>query len=295
VLQRVLARARERGAFAAAVTFDPHPSHVHGPAGGVPAITSLRQRLDLIEEVGLDGVLTVPYTPSFAQTSPEEFVRRHLVDALDAALVVVGRDVRFGRGASGDLDTLTDLGARLGFDVEAVDDLGEAENGGRPRWSSTGVRHLLADGDVEEAARVLGRAHRLTGVVVRGDGRGRQLGYPTANLSADSEGMVPADGVYAGWMTRLDLPPGAPDRRLPVAVSIGSNPTFAGTDRRVEAHVPGRVDLDLYGERMAVDLIVRLRRNLKFSTPQALVDQMGSDVVAALAALRTRAADTSRP
>jgi riboflavin kinase/FMN adenylyltransferase len=288
VLARTVARAAERGARAAAITFDPHPSAVHNPGGAVPAIASHAQRLDLMEAAGLDAVLTVPYTVAFAATPPARFAREYLVDALRASLVVVGRDIRFGRGNSGDLATLTGLGGELGFEVEGLADLGEAENGGRPRWSSTGVRHLLADGDVEEAGAVLGRAHRVVGTVVRGDARGRRLGYPTANLGPAVLGMIPADGVYAGWLTRLDLPDSAPDNVQPAAISVGANPTFAGTSRRVEAHVPGRTDLELYGERVALDFVVRLRRTLAFSSPEALVAQMADDVRAAIVALRSR-------
>jgi riboflavin kinase/FMN adenylyltransferase len=180
------------------------------------------------------------------------------------------------------------LGRDAGFEVEAMADLGESDHGGRPRWSSTGVRHLLADGDVEEARAILGRAHRVWGTVVRGDARGRTLGFPTANLDPHPSGMIPADGVYAGWMTRGHLPDGAVDRILPVAISVGTNPTFAGTGRRVEAHVPYRDDLELYGERIGLDFIVRLRRTLAFATPDALVTQMRDDVRATLATLQAR-------
>jgi riboflavin kinase/FMN adenylyltransferase len=244
-----------------------------------------------MERAGLDAVLTVPYTARFAQTEPEDFARDYLAVALRAHLVVVGRDVRFGRANAGDLTVLTALGARLGFQVEALDDLGEAGGEGRPRWSSTAVRHVLADGDVEEAARVLGRLHRVVGRVVRGNARGRALGFPTANLAPEVEGMVPGDGVYAGWLTRLDLPSDHADRVAPAAVSVGTNPTFAQPAtplRRVEAHVPGGADLDLYGEMIAVDFVIRLRSTLAFATVDALTTQMHDDVRAAMAALRAR-------
>ncbi|MDR1294208.1 MAG: bifunctional riboflavin kinase/FAD synthetase [Bifidobacteriaceae bacterium] len=326
VLARVVARARERDLHAVAVTFDPHPSAVHRPRGAVPSIVAPWQRLDLMEDAGLDAVLTVPYTQDFARMNPEDFARRYLAVALGASLVVVGRDLRFGHANSGDLGVLTALGASLGFQVEAVEDLGDTDAegpdqggavdaptgsgphlrvdldgvAGRPRWSSTAVRHLLADGDVEEASRVLGRLHRVVGQVVRGDARGRSLGFPTANLSADCSGMMPADGVYAGWVTRLDLPPGSADKVLPAAVSVGTNPTFArppgaspsasapSAIRRIEAHVPGRTDLDLYGETVAVDFVVRLRSTLAFTTVDALTAQMHDDVSGAMVALRAR-------
>jgi riboflavin kinase/FMN adenylyltransferase len=287
-LARLVERARGRGTRAVAVTFDPHPSAVHNPSQPVQTITSVAHRLDLMADTGLDAVLTVPYTERFARTSPEAFVRDYLVEALGAVGLVVGRDARFGAGNAGDLDCLVALGERFGLEVEALDDLGETENGGRPRWSSTGVRLLLADGDVEEAAWVLGRPHRVVGTVVHGEARGRRLGFPTANLGPDTVGLVPADGVYAGWMTRLDLPAGAADAVSPVAISIGSNPTFSGQGRRVEAHVPYRDDLELYGERVAVDFVIRLRRTLAFHSVAALVTQMNQDVATAVAALRSR-------
>jgi riboflavin kinase/FMN adenylyltransferase len=148
------------------------------------------------------------------------------------------------------------------------------------------VRELLAQGDVDEAARVLGRPHRVSGTVVHGEARGRGLGFPTANLGGQISGMVPAPGVYVAWLTRLTLPEGASDRVLPAAVSIGANPTFGGVERRIEAHVPGRADLDLYGEVIALDFVAWLRHVLAFSDPQALVAQMRDDVSAAGRALR---------
>jgi riboflavin kinase/FMN adenylyltransferase len=276
VLSRLVERARAEGARAVAVTFDPHPLQVLHPERAPELITGLDQRLELLAAVGVDAALVLPFTHELAQWTPEEFVIRVLVDALHARAVVVGRDSRFGRRNSGDVGTLRELGEQHGFAVEVVDDLAPAA-GGR-RWSSSWVRELLAAGDVDAAAGVLGRPHRLTGEVVHGDHRGRELGYPTANLSPDSEGLVPADGVYAGWLLRSELPADAPDRLLPAAVSIGTNPTFAGTVRRVEAYVLDRTDLDLYGERVTLELVGRLRPTLRFDDVQALVDQMALDV-----------------
>ena len=146
------------------------------------------------------------------------------------------------------------------------------------RWSSTQLRSELLAGNVDHAAQILGRPHRVTGTVVHGDHRGRELGYPTANLSQDHEGLVPADGVYAGWLVRLGLDEGAPDRTLPAAVSVGTNPTFDGHQRRVEAYVLDRTDLDLYGERVAVEFVSHLRPTLKFDSIDTLVEQMAQDV-----------------
>jgi riboflavin kinase / FMN adenylyltransferase len=286
VLRSVVEAARGRGLPAVAVTFEPHPVAVLFPERAPAVLTALDHRLDLLEATGLDGVLVLEFTREFAQWSPERFVRDVFVDALHAALVVVGRDTRFGHRNSGDVGTLRELGTALGFEVETVPEFGrtpgtagaDGDGTGARRWSSTWVRELLAEGDVAGAAEVLGRPHRVTGVVVHGDHRGRELGYPTANLSRDAVGQVPADGVYAGWLIRPELPEGAPDAVLPAAVSIGTNPTFDGLERRVEAYVLDRTDLDLYGERVAVEFVERLRPTLRFDGVDALVTQMSLDV-----------------
>ncbi|WP_337060990.1 bifunctional riboflavin kinase/FAD synthetase [Kineococcus sp. G2] len=272
VLERVVRAARERGAAAVAVTFDPHPLQVLVPERAPGLLTGLERRLELVAACGLDAVLVLPFTRELASWTPERFVEDVFVRALGAVEVVVGHDVRFGRRNSGDLGTLRELGERHGFEVTAVDDLGDGA-GHPPRWSSTAVREALAAGDVERAAAVLGHPHRVSATVVHGDHRGRELGYPTANLSGeDVEGLVPADGVYAGWLHR---PSG---QRLPAAVSVGSNPTFDGVERRVEAHCVDSPGLDLYGERVAVDFVHRLRPTLRFEDADALVEQVERDV-----------------
>jgi riboflavin kinase/FMN adenylyltransferase len=285
VLGQVVATARGRGLPAVAVTFEPHPVAVLFPDRAPGVLTAPDHRLDLLAAAGLDAVLVLGFTREFAQWSPERFVRDVFVGTLHAALVVVGADTRFGHRNSGDITTLRTLGAELGFEVSTVHEVGRPDGGpdghahdrGR-RWSSTWVRELLADGDVSGAADVLGRPHRVTGVVVHGDHRGRELGYPTANLAQDCVGQVPADGVYAGWLVRPALPAGAPDAVLPAAISVGTNPTFDGLERRVEAYVLDRTDLDLYGERVAVEFVERLRPTLRFDGVDALVTQMALDV-----------------
>lgn len=277
VLGRMVGIARSLDAASVAVTFDPHPSHVHRPDQAPPLITGLTDRLELLAQTGLEAVLVVRYTLEFAATSAEDFVQRYLVEGLRARTVVVGHDVRFGRGNEGDFETMAALGRRYGFDVRAVDDV-HGPLAPERRWSSTWVRELLLAGDVERAAEILGRPHRVRGVVVHGDARGRTLGFPTANLGPDMTGMVPADGVYAGWMRRVDHPDEAPDGYLPVAISIGTNPTFAGASHRVEAHVPDRTDLDLYGEEVVLELVTRLRPTVRFESVDALVAQMHEDV-----------------
>jgi len=280
VLGRLAADARRRGESAVAITFDPHPVAVLYPERAPAQLTGLDERLRMLAATGLDAVLVMEFTRELALWEPEEFVRRVLVEALGARLVVVGRDTRFGRGNSGDVDTLRALGARYGFEVDAIDDLrgaDEAHPSGR-RWSSTWARELVVAGDVGTAAQVLGRPPRVEGVVVEGDHRGRGLGYPTANLSQEATGLVPADGVYAGWLVRPQRSEADPDHRLPAAVSIGTNPTFDGTQRRVEAYVLDRDDLDLYGERVAVEFVRRLRPTVRFDGVDALLTQMAADV-----------------
>jgi len=276
VLSVVVQRAREMaadGAHAVAVTFEPHPVAVLHPERAPQIITSSDQRLDLLAATGLDAVLVMEFTREFAQWTPERFVVEVFVKALGARVVVVGEDTRFGVRNSGDVHTLRALGAEHGFEVVALTDIGE---GGR--WSSSRVRALVSAGDVSGAAEILGRPHLVAGEVVHGDHRGRQLGYPTANLTQSSAGLTPADGIYAGWLVRPSLPDSDPDHRLPAAVSIGTNPTFGGTQRRVEAYVLDRNDLDLYGETVAVEFVERLRATETFTSIDALMAQIADDV-----------------
>ncbi|MBO3087524.1 bifunctional riboflavin kinase/FAD synthetase [Cellulomonas dongxiuzhuiae] len=286
VLTRMVEDARAAGAHAVAVTFTPHPAQVHRPEEAPPRLLGDADRTEMLAATGLDALLLVTYTLDFARQTPQEFVERYLVGALRARTVVVGRDVRFGWQNSGDLSTMRELGERYGFEVEVIEDV---RPGGVPddvpahrRWSSTWVRELLAVGDVRAAADVLGRYHRVRGVVVHGDARGRELGYPTANLG-ETTGMVPADGVYAGWLRRGERRPDGTsvaeqDRVLPAAVSIGTNPTFDGRERRVEAYVLGRTDLDLYDEEVVLELVARLRPTLRFTSVAGLLHQMAVDV-----------------
>ncbi|PRY18523.1 bifunctional riboflavin kinase/FAD synthetase [Kineococcus rhizosphaerae] len=275
VLAQVVGLARSRGLASVAVTFDPHPLQVLHPERAPGLLTGLEHRLDLLAATGLDAVLVMPFTPELAGWSPQRFVEDVFVRALRARVVVVGHDVRFGRANSGDLATMQELGARSGFEVEVLDDLGDS--GRAQRWSSTAVREALAAGEVGRAAEVLGHPHRVTSTVVHGDHRGRELGYPTANLDTEhAEGLVPADGVYAGWLTR------ASGERLPAAVSIGTNPTFDGVRRQLEAFCldqEGREGgLDLYGERVDLDFVAHLRSTQRFDGVEALVQQMERDV-----------------
>lgn len=279
VLRELVDRARGAGLTPVAVTFDPHPLAVLHPDKAPPLVGTLQQRLDLLESVDLDAVFVMPFTRELAAWTPEEFVRRIFCDALHARLVVVGQDTRFGQRNSGDVSTLRDLGARWGFDVVVVTDHGDrADAREASRWSSSQVRKLVAAGDVALAAHVLGRPHEVAGIVVHGDHRGRTLGYPTANLCQDPDGLIPADGVYAGWLVRCGASAADPQRRMPAAISVGTNPTFDGEQRRVEAYVLDRTDLDLYDERVSLEFVERLRPTYRFSGIEELLEVMADDV-----------------
>ena len=274
VLAAVVGEARARHLAAVAVTFEPHPVQVLHPERAPELIAPGALRDALLAEAGLDGVLVLEFTKEFAQLSAEDFIVSTFVDGLRAAALVVGEDTRgFGVGYTGDVPLLRTLGDEHGFDVVVLRDVGDDE-----RWSSSATRARLREGRVAEAARILGRCHRVTGTVVHGDHRGRDLGYPTANLAPDVLGLVPADGVYAGWLVRPHLPPEDPDHRLPAAVSVGTNPTFDGHERRVEAYVLDRTDLDLYGERVVVEFVDHVRPTLRFVSVQDLVTAMAEDV-----------------
>jgi riboflavin kinase/FMN adenylyltransferase len=258
------------------VTFDPHPQEVVRPGTHPPLLDTARRRLQLLAGLGVDAVCVIPFTLEFSRLSPDEFVRAVLVDKLHAASVVVGEDFRFGHKAAGDVALLAELGEKYDFTVEGVPLV--ADDG--VRISSSGIRAQLAAGDVAGAERDLGRPHRVEGVVVRGHQRGRALGFPTANLETIPHTAIPADGIYAGWLTSLD-PSGGELQRWPAAISVGTNPTFGGQERSVEAYALDRNDLDLYGVHVAVDFIARLRGMERFDSVDDLVAQMRLDADAA--------------
>ncbi|GHJ49746.1 riboflavin biosynthesis protein [Catellatospora sp. TT07R-123] len=264
-------RARELGLPAVVVTFDPHPSEVVRPGSHPAVLTPPPRKAELIEGLGADVLCVQPFTLDFSRLPADRFVHDMLVEHLHTALVVVGENFRFGHKAAGDVELLARLGRTFGFAVEPA----PLVTGDGTVFSSTYIRACVDAGDVEAAAAVLGRPHRLEGVVVRGDQRGREIGFPTANLFTAKYAAVPADGVYACWLVRGT-------ERLPAAVSIGTNPTFSGQDRRVEAYV---LDFsgDLYGERLALDFVSHLRPTLKFDGVEALVAAIDDDVA------RTRA------
>lgn len=251
------------------VTFWPHPMHVLRPEQAPRLLTGLADRISLLKRAGAQQVRVVQFTRDVSTWSPEEFVSR-VITPLDPSHVVVGENFRFGYRAAGTVETLRELGKER-FAVEAIALVrvdGEST-------CSTLVRTALDAGDVELAAKHLGRLFRVQGVVVMGDQRGRELGFPTANLPVPAGMAVPADGVYAGWLTRLDDPAAEP---LPAAISVGSNPTFQGLERRVETYVLDRTDLELYGVEIAVDFVARLRGQITFTGIEGLITQMDADV-----------------
>ncbi len=269
---RAVEHAQRLGVPAVVITFDPHPTEVVRPGTHPPMLCTLDHRVELLGSLGIEAVCVLPFTRELAAKTPEQFAHDVLADRLHAVQVVVGENFRFGNRAAGDTQTLAELGATLGFEVDPVPLV--AGTGGV--WSSTYTRALIAAGDVEQAAVSLGRPHRVEGVVVHGNKRGRELGFPTANIATTPHPAIPADGIYAAWVVRHPYTP--LEQRMPAALSIGTNPQFDGVERRVEAYVLDRDDLDLYGEHLAVDVVARVRPTLKFTTVEALVAQMHEDV-----------------
>ena len=265
--------AADLGLPAVVVTFDPHPDEVVRPGSHPALLCTARRKLQLLAGLGVDAVCVIPFTLEFSRLGPDEFVRSVLVDRLHAARVVVGENFRFGHKATGDVALLAELGEKYEFAVTGVPLL--SENG--LMVSSTAIRSMLADGLVAAAAELLGRPHRVEGVVVRGYQRGRAMGFPTANLEPPPNTAIPADGIYAGWLASMDAA-GAETERWPAAISVGTNPTFEGQDRVVEAHALDRDDLDLYGVHVAVDFVARLRATVRFDSVEALVRQMHIDI-----------------
>ncbi len=272
VVGRAAARARRLAVPLVAVTFDPNPIIVIRPEAAPPALLSVRTRAELLSAAGADHVLVLPFGRERSEQSAADFVDDVIVGLLQAKAVVVGGDFRFGHRAAGDVPLLELLGKERDFMVERVEPVGDARV---ERWSSTYIRERIAEGDVAAAAEALGRPFRVEGVVVRGHERGRALGVPTANVPARLGEVVPADGVYAGWLTRLDDPHA---QRRPAAISVGTNPTFDGVERSVEAYVIGWDDLDLYGVLVAVDFVDRIRGQQRFDTVAELVERMHVDI-----------------
>ena len=263
------ARATDPMARLVAVTFWPHPMSVIRPDQTPLLLTSLPRRIELLRQAGVDEVVVVEFTADVASWSPAKFVDT-VLRPLNPIRVVVGENFRFGFRASGDVGTL----AELGRGTYQVVGLPLVTDGIQPS-SSTAIRHAVAEGDFGRVRELSDHPFRFSGVVVRGDQRGRALGYPTANVPVGPGTAVPADGVYAGWLLRLDVPE---PERWPAAISVGTNPTFDGVERRVEAYVLDRDDLELYGVEVAIEFYARLRGQVKYAGREALIAQMGTDV-----------------
>ncbi|HLI01089.1 MAG TPA: bifunctional riboflavin kinase/FAD synthetase [Acidimicrobiales bacterium] len=274
LIAEVRDQAEQLGCGAAVVTFDRHPATVVRPESAPPLITDLEQKLELLESTGVDLTLIVHFDKERAAEAPEDFVKGVLVDALHAKAVVVGTDFHFGRQRRGNMALLTEMGAAYGFGVTGMELV--AGNGQAAPVSSTRIRQLLAEGDVDGAAQLLARHHQVRGLVVEGDKRGRVLGFPTANVAVPSPIAMPADGVYAGWYQGPD------GVKRPAALSVGRRPTFYEHAELslLEAHL---IDFagDLYGQRAKVDFVSRLRPQVRFQSADDLITQMHADVRAA--------------
>jgi riboflavin kinase/FMN adenylyltransferase len=276
LIHRAVSLARERDLPSVLLTFDPHPSEVVRPGSHPAQLTTLRRKAELVEELGIDVFCVLPFTPELSKAPADEFVHEVLIEKLHVSAVVVGENFAFGHGAAGNVALLTRLGHRFGFVTEGAKlvTVPNPEPGEEITFSSTYIRACIDAGDVTAARAALGRPHRLEGIVVRGDRRGHELGFPTANLSTPRFAAVPADGVYACQFSLLNQVPKGPRG---AAVSVGTNPTFSGRERRVEAFVLD-VDADYYGQRVAIDFVDRLRAMEKFPSSEALVEQMHRDV-----------------
>jgi riboflavin kinase/FMN adenylyltransferase len=283
VIAELQRRAAERGLDTAIVTFDRHPAEVLRPDRVPRQLTDHQQEVELLASTGVDRVVVLTFDDARAKEPAEEFVREVLVDCLDVKLVIVGDDFHFGHERRGNVALLTTMGAELGFEVEGLDLVGvdgsPAE--GPDRVSSTAIRRALDAGDLAAANEMLGRFHEVRGVVEPGDRRGREWGFPTANVAVPALAQLPADGIYAVWFVRADgtLHPGAG--------SLGRRPTIYLDQpfRLLEVHLLDGDDYDLYGEAVAVRFVERLRGEARFDTIEELVSQIGRDCDASRAVL----------
>ena len=272
LIDRARRIADQRSLPLVVASFNPHPAMVLRPGTFLGLLTLPERRAELLRDAGADRVEFLTFDDTLRNMSADEFVENIIQGRLHAAAVVVGRNFRFGRKASGDVDALQVLANKYGFDVDVVDLAGDTQS-----WSSTRIRQAILAGDVAMARDLLARPHRLSGPVVHGDHRGRELGFPTANIAVPEELLIPMDGVYSAIVR-------VAGQSYPAAVSIGTNPTFEGVlSRRVEAHVIGHTDLDLYGQMADLDFIDFVRPMLKFEGIDPLIAAMNNDVVLARA------------
>jgi len=266
--QEILAEAAKHGPVTV-LTFDPHPTSIFAPDRTPSALVSLNDRISLLKANGASEVVVLPFTKEFAQNSPDQFIEEILVKQLGATHVTVGSNFTFGHKAAGNVDYLKEH--KRGFEVNSV----ALEVNRGSAISSSRIRTLIVDGDVERANELLSRPYYLRGPVVHGEKRGRTIGYPTANIGLTDNATIPADGVYAGWLT-------VGDQRWQAAISIGTNPTFPGVrGRQVEAYAIDKTDLDLYDQEAKLEFGFRLRDTLKFDGLDPLLVQMKQDCILA--------------
>lgn len=282
LVRMVIRRARETGAASMVVTFRPHPLKILAPDKCPPLISIYEEKIKLFERLGIDVLVKIPFTVEFSSMTPEDFVKNILCDTLGAREIFVGCNYRFGRARMGDVQTLRRLGERYGFAVREVE---QVSLGGEV-ISSTKIRTLLREGEVEHAARLLGRIYAITGIVVKGDGRGKGLGFPTANI-APKHAIIPSDGVYA---VRLSVR----DRLYDGIANIGMRPTFNKKVLAIEVHVFD-FDEDIYGEDISLYFIRKIREEKKFKNVDALVGQIRSDIEVAKDILASRPSDEAVP
>lgn len=272
IIKMVRQRAEEEGSKSAIVTFDQHPALVLRPENAPKLLTTLEQRLEMLELVGIDYVYLVAFSEERATESPEDFITNVVVDRLHATSVTVGADFHFGSKRGGNLALLEDLGERHGFEVTGLTLLRDEELAPEP-ISSTVIRRMLAGGEVAQAAVALGRPYEIRGEVIQGDQRGRQIGFPTANIPVDTALAFPADGVYAGHFVRSN------GERHGCAINIGRRPTFYqhAEHSLLEAHVLD-FEGDLYGEVVRVEFVEFLRSEQRFDGIDALAEQLKRDI-----------------
>ena len=288
LIRQLRERAGADGLVSTVVTFDRNPIATVRSSEAPAMLAGPTQKADLLEQSGIDAVLMLEFTADVAHMSPEAFVREVLVDALHARLVLAGADFRFGDRAAGDLSLLREFGDRLGFEVATVDDHLADDRGAPRRVSSSWIRELLAEGRVREASALLGRPPTISSRVVHGEQRGRELGYPTANLDPGLEGFLPLDGVYAAWAT-------VDGERYGAAVSIGNNPTFDGIPQhQVEAHLLDQ-KLDLYDRTIELGFVEYIRPMNKFGSVEQLVAQLHADELRIREILAQEPGNPARP
>ncbi|OHU99629.1 bifunctional riboflavin kinase/FAD synthetase [Mycobacterium talmoniae] len=280
LIAQAVKAGRTRGVPTVLMTFDPHPMEVVFPGSHPAQLTTLTRRAELVEEAGIDVFLVMPFTTDFMKLTPDRYIHELLVEHLHVVEVVVGENFTFGKKAAGNVELLRRAGERFGFAVESMSLVAEHLDSETVTYSSTYIRSCVDAGDVVAAAEALGRPHRVEGVVVRGDGRGKSLGFPTANVAPPMYSAIPADGVYAAWFTVLGHGPVTgtviPGERYQAAVSVGTNPTFSGRTRTVEAFVLDST-ADLYGQHVALDFVARIRGQRKFDSVRELVAAMDTD------------------